>query len=580
MPKKTTQKRPIDQAVSINMDWWGKSFVFIKEKEVKSWQAIFAIAFLSGILATLIWSIPSGFSPKVSAQSVGIFFTPRTECRVMPPGGEVTASSTIMIRCGDLVTKANYTLSDGRSGTIVNRIWSSKDEYKYTDFVYASNNNLKLTINIKWHFWFFEIPLKNPIVYNFEAPVSCVDSDGGDEVGAKGTCVGVNGTFVDQCSGTTNTGLHLIKEAFCDSTGSMQCGVAEHICELQSPSQGYNSCFEGACVASTTTGNLSLLMSITTPPAQTLVMGDTERVLGEYRLMADEIEDIEISKMVFTDNTDNIENLGSIRNFRLMDGNNQISETIAFITPASTSQIMFNNVDLIVPKLSSKFIKLVGDVAQYPISVSSSIHTFGVVPNSNNEPITARGMTSGKEIVGNQLDLGDNDQDISIYANSITIYKTNVVVSWAPDSPSGSAVGGSGYTIAKINVSNYLNTENANALIKKLDVNLRSDIESLVGSSTRTLIIYKDSISSGNIIGRYIFDSSSSFGDTDIDIADTYIASGNTKTFIVTLDTQDAGRDDYLSVWMDAGDLEWSDGITSSINGADGLPLSPKTFRY
>jgi len=40
-----------------SLSMWGRSFVFIKKTKIKSWKAIFIVAFIAGSMATLLWSI-------------------------------------------------------------------------------------------------------------------------------------------------------------------------------------------------------------------------------------------------------------------------------------------------------------------------------------------------------------------------------------------------------------------------------------------------------------------------------------------------------------------------------------------
>lgn len=55
--------RPIDRTAKQSYSWWGKSFVFIKKTEIKTWQAVFIIAFIAGIATTLVWTISNSLHP-------------------------------------------------------------------------------------------------------------------------------------------------------------------------------------------------------------------------------------------------------------------------------------------------------------------------------------------------------------------------------------------------------------------------------------------------------------------------------------------------------------------------------------
>ena len=167
MPKKTTKKRPIDQAATKSLRSWGEKFIFISTKEVKSWQAIFVVAFLSGILATLIWTIPSGFHATAKAQDVGIFWAPATACRAFPIGGEFNTPTDVGIKCGRLVKKATFQWSGDTAQTIVNEAWNTPNILHFASTNYQATSTQTLTLKGQWHFWFFMInfPIKT---YTFE----------------------------------------------------------------------------------------------------------------------------------------------------------------------------------------------------------------------------------------------------------------------------------------------------------------------------------------------------------------------------------------------------------------------------
>lgn len=54
--KISNDRRPIDRATDEISSWWGKSFVFVKKTEVKTWQGALLLMFVGGIAAALIWS--------------------------------------------------------------------------------------------------------------------------------------------------------------------------------------------------------------------------------------------------------------------------------------------------------------------------------------------------------------------------------------------------------------------------------------------------------------------------------------------------------------------------------------------
>ena len=65
--KANRNKRPIDRLAAETLSWWGKSFVFIKKNQVKTWQAVFIIAFIAGMFAAIIMSVSSNWQQKSNA---------------------------------------------------------------------------------------------------------------------------------------------------------------------------------------------------------------------------------------------------------------------------------------------------------------------------------------------------------------------------------------------------------------------------------------------------------------------------------------------------------------------------------
>ncbi|MDP2709438.1 MAG: M64 family metallopeptidase [bacterium] len=60
LPRRPGEPRPIDKLSQETYSWWKKSFVFIKRTEIKTWQAVFVIAFIAGSASALVWSASIG----------------------------------------------------------------------------------------------------------------------------------------------------------------------------------------------------------------------------------------------------------------------------------------------------------------------------------------------------------------------------------------------------------------------------------------------------------------------------------------------------------------------------------------
>jgi hypothetical protein len=58
-PIKTRRKpkRAVDDLTQDINSWWGKTFVFIKKTQVKTWQGVFVLAFVAGVAAASVWIV-------------------------------------------------------------------------------------------------------------------------------------------------------------------------------------------------------------------------------------------------------------------------------------------------------------------------------------------------------------------------------------------------------------------------------------------------------------------------------------------------------------------------------------------
>lgn len=88
------------------MSWWDKSFVFIKKTQIKTWQAVFIIAFLAGSAATLVWTVSNNYHPFSRAASTS--GVPANSCLVVPPGGYFSQATAVNIKCGNNIKNAFY----------------------------------------------------------------------------------------------------------------------------------------------------------------------------------------------------------------------------------------------------------------------------------------------------------------------------------------------------------------------------------------------------------------------------------------------------------------------------------------
>ena len=63
------EQRKIDELAQEIYPWWNKTFMFIKKTRVKTWQGVFILAFISGCVVALIWSVSMDI--QTSSEAVG-----------------------------------------------------------------------------------------------------------------------------------------------------------------------------------------------------------------------------------------------------------------------------------------------------------------------------------------------------------------------------------------------------------------------------------------------------------------------------------------------------------------------------
>lgn len=54
---KNQNVREIDKLAHEVHSWWGRTFVFIKKTQVKTWQGVFILAFVAGVVAAIVWTV-------------------------------------------------------------------------------------------------------------------------------------------------------------------------------------------------------------------------------------------------------------------------------------------------------------------------------------------------------------------------------------------------------------------------------------------------------------------------------------------------------------------------------------------
>lgn len=386
----------------------------------------------------------------------------------------------------------------------------------------------------------------------------------------------------------------------------------------------YSTVFDLQNAYVATSGTLTPTLDSDTPVAAQYVMGATDQTVAKFKLAASSSETINVTKVIIgMDDGDATDNEAAVRgdftNYRIYNGATLVGSASSATADANTTEdidglITFDNLTLSVPANGSVVLTLKADVSTYPNATSADAVVFSIPLDGSSELptfITAQGAGSGADVSTDAA----SDQD----ANAATVYRTKLTVAYASDSPSGSSSGATGQVVAKYVVSNSANAGNYDATLNLFGQTISSTI-ALTAETTRDVKIYKDSITSGNLLATVTYDTSDvssalctpsatlscidsgaggdttedRFGATNADttngltaarFVDVTIAAGSSKTIIVTADTLDAASAKNFSVQPISGGaatgVSWSDGITSAILTIDSLPLVPvKTLTY
>lgn len=338
-------------------------------------------------------------------------------------------------------------------------------------------------------------------------------------------------------------------------------------------------------------GTLTVTVDGDTPVAKQMVMGTTDNEVARFKLAANASEDITVTDLTLSAAVSSAAT-GTFKNMKLFMDGVQVGQTVNFnATPTTTNaNADFTGLSLTVPKNGNKTLVVKADVSTSDEGATSAgTATFKLLVNkgSGATSITAKGASSGTALTlaADTLILGqatDTDQS----ANAMTAYRTKITVAYASDSPSGASVGQEAPVVMKINITNTANVGNYPATIESLNFAISQTGVSKAAATARELKVYKESVSSGNLVGTTSFAAAnnhnlSDSGFTDAGFTNVEIAPGATKTFFVTLDTRDAGADDAISIGLSETDVSWTDGSTTGITSVpDSLPLASKTLTY
>jgi hypothetical protein len=160
------KNRPIDQAAKESYSWLGNKYAFIKKTEIKTWKAIFIIAFVSGAISAVIWTV----SLDIQSSSEAASLVPSTSCIANPAGGTFKDNTRVLIKCGDKVNSSYLQWGAAKPvkffREIVTNYFPGKDAILRLYGTYKSGFSSK-SFSISYKFKTFMYPYPYPYIYSY-----------------------------------------------------------------------------------------------------------------------------------------------------------------------------------------------------------------------------------------------------------------------------------------------------------------------------------------------------------------------------------------------------------------------------
>lgn len=321
-------------------------------------------------------------------------------------------------------------------------------------------------------------------------------------------------------------------------------------------------------------GSLTVIADSTTPTAAQVVMGQTDVEFAKLKLTAGASEDINVNTIVLTDTSANATGLSNVK---LYNGSTMVGSSVATFNATTNGTATFNLVTpLVIAKGQSTTLTVKANVNAYPNATSAGTHVINLASNAD---ITSIGAASG---------VGITETVTAATGATMTAYKTKVSIAKDVTSPSGASTATVNQTVLVFNVINTGNTANQDATVSDLALNL-STSGAWTTTTVRTIKVYKNSVSTANLVGTKTFAVANALASVAFDgydagasLTDVAIGSGSTVKFIVLVDSNEAptttGR---LTVSIPSTNgIEWTDGVTADIVTVDTLPLDGGTLTY
>lgn len=364
-----------------------------------------------------------------------------------------------------------------------------------------------------------------------------------------------------------------------------------------------------------TGGTLRVTVDADAPVAGQLAMGETDVVLGKFKLSASSTESVRITQLAVSDDMSNtyVDNAtGALRNIKLYDGSTLLGTVASFLTVASnTAYAQFTSLNIEVPKGSSKVLTVKADVTPFNgFSITSTRHRMVVKADylekyganfdsmtATDNTVQAWGLDSGTQLTGASLNYGAlGTSECDAIGNPFDVFKSKISVAKASDAPSGVHAASSQDTVAKFVFSN-VSPGGYTARIKALSLDVNASGFSLQSDVDTLLEVYK---SSSFITANRLATSDYCAGDhcpglnpvdqvwADADFTDLDIGPGSSQTIWVVMNTTSASLDssdtETLSVGFSANNVTWDedadDYSTTYFTELPSTPLTGNTLTY
>lgn len=359
--------------------------------------------------------------------------------------------------------------------------------------------------------------------------------------------------------------------------------------------------------------NLTISANADTPVSQPIVMGTTDVEVAKFKLAASVDEDITISDIYLAAQVKSGAT-GTFRNIKLYNGTTPVGTAANLGSTYSTTTYAvaaFPALSLKIPKNGNVILTVKADIGVNGDATTADTAIFALLPDydgataANQESITAKGDSSGASITVADQDYnassGTFATDAGVVGNTMTVYGTKISVAYAAGTPSGSQSPSASQTIMQFTVTNSANVGNYSATIRYVNFTISQNGVSRANATAVGLDVYKDSVTSANLVGSTIWvaagaqnvtgvtlmaNAAAATSGTAAGFEETEIAAGQPKTFIVILDTSNLalGTNDSISVSIADSQIAWRDGVSTTdyttAGSVAGLPLPTKTMTY